>query len=221
MNDEINLKERIIQKSGELFLTRGYNQTTIRQIAEQVNIGRGHLYYYFRRKEDILLYLLVDMVQEINEREAALDMVNDTWGGYILNEYIYLSVICRIPSLKQIYNEASKIQLLRNEYIKLDNERFIRYIDLSAWDKSAVFMSSILASVAEFELMELGYPVESIVEAVVRVRFSCLRAEANELDRTLSKVEAMYRGAPVENLIKAQMDSLLKRYNFSHRTNGH
>ena len=45
-----NMEKNILKISTELFLNQGYDKTTIRQIAEESGIGRGHLYYYFKKK---------------------------------------------------------------------------------------------------------------------------------------------------------------------------
>ncbi|WP_025683581.1 TetR/AcrR family transcriptional regulator [Paenibacillus maysiensis] len=48
-------------------MSQGYSITTIRQIAEAAQIGRGHLYYYFKKKEDILLHLYMGLIGNIHE----------------------------------------------------------------------------------------------------------------------------------------------------------
>ena len=52
-----DMERNILLVSTNLFINQGYDKTTIRQIAEAAGIGRGHLYYYFRKKEDILIYI--------------------------------------------------------------------------------------------------------------------------------------------------------------------
>lgn len=42
-----DLKNKILQVAGELFDENGYSNTSVRDIAEKVGIGRGLLYYYF------------------------------------------------------------------------------------------------------------------------------------------------------------------------------
>ena len=40
-----DIEKNILKISTKLFLDQGYDNTTIRQIAEASGIGRGHLYY--------------------------------------------------------------------------------------------------------------------------------------------------------------------------------
>jgi AcrR family transcriptional regulator len=50
-------RERILDVAQELFTHRGYDKTSLRDIAERLEITKAALYYYFERKEDILLEL--------------------------------------------------------------------------------------------------------------------------------------------------------------------
>jgi AcrR family transcriptional regulator len=50
-------RERILDVAQELFTRQGYDKTSLRDIAERLEITKAALYYYFERKEDILLEL--------------------------------------------------------------------------------------------------------------------------------------------------------------------
>jgi AcrR family transcriptional regulator len=70
-------RERILDVALELFTSQGYDKTSLRDIAERLEITKAALYYYFARKEDILLELHRRMHQlgtgAIEELEAAPD----------------------------------------------------------------------------------------------------------------------------------------------------
>ena len=53
----IETRERILDVAQELFTRHGYDKTSLRDIAERLEITKAALYYYFERKEDILLEL--------------------------------------------------------------------------------------------------------------------------------------------------------------------
>jgi AcrR family transcriptional regulator len=50
-------RERILDVAQELFTRQGYDKTALRDIAERLHITKAALYYYFERKEDILIAL--------------------------------------------------------------------------------------------------------------------------------------------------------------------
>jgi len=51
----------------DLFTTKGYAATSLREIAEALGINKASLYYHFRSKEDILLSLFEDRGSEAEE----------------------------------------------------------------------------------------------------------------------------------------------------------
>ncbi len=50
-------REEILQAAKELFLEQGYDQTTIRRIADRVGVSAPALYLYFQDKEQMMLAL--------------------------------------------------------------------------------------------------------------------------------------------------------------------
>ena len=51
-------RERILTVANELFTEQGYEGTSLREIAERLDITKAALYYHFRSKDEILTTLL-------------------------------------------------------------------------------------------------------------------------------------------------------------------
>ncbi|MDH3342768.1 MAG: TetR/AcrR family transcriptional regulator [Gammaproteobacteria bacterium] len=49
-----NNRQLIVEAADQLFYTRGYHQTSFRDISDATGIPRGNFYYYFKTKDDIL-----------------------------------------------------------------------------------------------------------------------------------------------------------------------
>jgi len=49
-----NNRQLIVKAADQLFYTRGYHQTSFRDISDATGIPRGNFYYYFKTKDDIL-----------------------------------------------------------------------------------------------------------------------------------------------------------------------
>lgn len=49
-----NTRERILQTAIDLFRDRGYEETTMRAIAEKAGVSLGNAYYYFQSKEHLV-----------------------------------------------------------------------------------------------------------------------------------------------------------------------
>jgi AcrR family transcriptional regulator len=58
---EGSMRERIRQVALELFTERGYDGTSLREIAEQLDVTKAALYYHFRSKDTILLSLIAEL----------------------------------------------------------------------------------------------------------------------------------------------------------------
>jgi len=55
-------RTEILEAAGRLFRAEGYGETTLRDIASYVGIGRTTLYEYFSDKEDVLVNLVEDTI---------------------------------------------------------------------------------------------------------------------------------------------------------------
>jgi AcrR family transcriptional regulator len=50
-------RERILDVAMDLFIEKGYDKTSLREVAEQLGFTKAALYYHFSNKEDILMAL--------------------------------------------------------------------------------------------------------------------------------------------------------------------
>jgi AcrR family transcriptional regulator len=60
-------RERIQAVAVELFAEHGYDKTSLRQIAERLDVTKAALYYHFNTKEDIVVSLFDDLLAGIDE----------------------------------------------------------------------------------------------------------------------------------------------------------
>lgn len=60
-------RQRIQEVALELFAERGYEKTSLREIAERLDVTKAALYYHFKTKEDILVSLFEDRVRPLDE----------------------------------------------------------------------------------------------------------------------------------------------------------
>jgi AcrR family transcriptional regulator len=62
-----NTRQRIQDVALELFAERGYEKTSLREIAERLDVTKAALYYHFKTKEDILISLFQDLTRPVDE----------------------------------------------------------------------------------------------------------------------------------------------------------
>ena len=70
-------KNDIIKTAIKLFNENGYGNTSTRHIAETMEISVGNLYYYFKNKEDILIEIFTDFIDEILYEVIDIDFEKD------------------------------------------------------------------------------------------------------------------------------------------------
>lgn len=60
-------KETIIKAATELFIEKGYRETTTSDIRIKANVAQGTLFYHFKNKEGILLHIFADIISSHSE----------------------------------------------------------------------------------------------------------------------------------------------------------
>jgi TetR/AcrR family transcriptional regulator len=61
-------KELIFQGALKAFAEKGYNETTMEQISELCGVAKGTLYYNFKTKEDLYIFVMESGVQRFIEK---------------------------------------------------------------------------------------------------------------------------------------------------------
>jgi len=61
-------RKEIFDASAHLFLEKGFNETSMREIAKAAGVGKSTLYDYFQSKEEIMIFYFENALQIITER---------------------------------------------------------------------------------------------------------------------------------------------------------
>jgi AcrR family transcriptional regulator len=62
-----NTRQRIQDVALELFAEHGYEKTSLREIAERLDVTKAALYYHFKTKEEIIVSLFEDLTKPIED----------------------------------------------------------------------------------------------------------------------------------------------------------
>ncbi len=65
-------RRRIFESAMELFRVKGYEATTVDEITEKADVGRGTFFNYFPKKDSLLAYLSEERLAAAEENAAAL-----------------------------------------------------------------------------------------------------------------------------------------------------
>jgi AcrR family transcriptional regulator len=119
-------RERILDVALELFNEQGYDKTSLREIADRLDVTKAALYYHFERKEDILLELhlrLHGLGREVIAQLGDLDVAEsaDSWLG-LLDQFIDQVLTHRELFLLHERNYSAFEQLERSERHEAEHE---------------------------------------------------------------------------------------------------
>jgi TetR/AcrR family transcriptional regulator, cholesterol catabolism regulator len=117
---------KVLDEAARLFRTKGFEGTSVRDIARAVGILPGSLYCHFETKEALLVAVYVKGVQQISDAvQAAMDKKTDPWDRLeaacvahlesILRDDDYAQVVVRVRPADVPVVHRSLIDL-RNQY---------------------------------------------------------------------------------------------------------
>lgn len=133
-------KDKILEKSVELFNSQGVNSVGVREIARALEISPGNMSYHFPKKEDIILALMEKMSEGNSQcfaayvqREVSLHSFIALYEGLFSNQFGYRGLLIGNTEFEKVlrtqyeYNrtyEKRKNQL-RDILIGLRNENLL------------------------------------------------------------------------------------------------
>lgn len=117
-------RSEILDVAQELFYSRGYEQTSIRDIIETVGIAKGTFYHYFRSKQDLLDALTGRILQR---------------SVQILEPMVEDGQLSALEKLQRLFADAGSL--------KLENQAFLRTL-LPVWflDDNAIVREKMKAA---------------------------------------------------------------------------
>jgi AcrR family transcriptional regulator len=81
VSDPDSARGRLLREAARLFRDKGYERTTVRDLAAAVGIQSGSLFHHFRTKEEILKAVMVETIQlNTAMMRAAVDAAPDMHG---------------------------------------------------------------------------------------------------------------------------------------------
>ena len=139
-----NRREQVLDAAARLFVEKGFDGTSTRDIAKATGMLPGSLYYHFSSKEDLLVAVFEEGVQRISDcvDTALASAAQDPWArlqkaseahlSMLLGGSNYAHVVVRILPT-DVPGATQKLVALRNEY----EARFIALFDALPLDKNA------------------------------------------------------------------------------------
>ena len=162
-----DLKSRIIETSSRLFYQYGYNATSLRQIAEECGIQIGNLYYYYKKKSDLISFFNTDLFASYVRRlQKCYGEKLNSFAGVVAAEYNFLYYFASDKNNCRIFVEASAEQSLRDDYIQVHHDVMMELIppaNLPVRSRKAYMISNYVCG-GDIQMMNYYYNHFSAVD---------------------------------------------------------
>jgi AcrR family transcriptional regulator len=194
-------RERIFRAAMQLFAERGFLQTTVEDITEAADVGKGTFFNYFPSKEHVLGVLHEIQLQKVAEaREAAVA------GTKPVREVLRLFMrrITEEPARTQQLARGLIVTMFSSEYIR---EMFVETLkrggglladvlrrgqergeirrDLKVEDVVQVFQQNVLGTLVHWSLNPIG-PLQKRLDATFEIFWSGISAQTVRAQRSSS-----------------------------------
>jgi AcrR family transcriptional regulator len=122
-------RHEIFHQVVNVFLKKGFQETSMREIAEAAGLGKSTLYDYFKTKDEILVYYFEDQLNDLTQEAQKIAMQNSTADKRLRQVMeMYLEYMQANKSLfTKISLEAQRLKLESQKQIQ---ERRHAYQDL-------------------------------------------------------------------------------------------
>ena len=80
--EKLEMRKRILDGARKIFLEKGYEQTSIRNIASEINYSPGSIYFYFKEKTEIFHELHKEGFRLLLGKMKELDVIEDPYERY-------------------------------------------------------------------------------------------------------------------------------------------
>jgi AcrR family transcriptional regulator len=155
----LNTGEKIIQSSLVLFAGKGFEATSIRDIAQEAGINSSTLYYYIKNKEDFLASIMEHVMERLIKNSEKILSIVDTPEhkiSVLVQHHVLIHGSHKLSSVVTDYEFRSlhgenktKIKNLRKKY------ELMWYEIIETGIKEGIFVNVESSKLATFALLEM------------------------------------------------------------------
>jgi AcrR family transcriptional regulator len=165
----IQRKKEIRNAALKLFMTKGYNKTSIQNILDALSLSKGGFYHHYKSKEELIDAIAADRVESYISRWSGLKERSDLTGMEKFIEVFRINNAFQAENIEQILDSWSALYSDDNKLFRL------KLLDKQIEEVVPHFVPFILQAVDE-EDFHTEYPEE------------CVRLIIRYSDKTVEKV---------------------------------
>ena len=193
--NKVPMKLKIIQKGLELFLEKGFTNTTATEIAKSLNISKGNLTFHSPTKEDLLLELIEELCTfQANLINHYVEEGERSLFAYCM-ELAAMAWVCETyPKAKDIYlatyRHDKTLKLIR-EYDTNKLERIFQQYNPN-WKYNDFKNAEYLISGLEYAMLcssnDETFPIETRITNTLKLIMETLNVDKEEIEIKLNRV---------------------------------
>ena len=193
-------KKKIVLASEQLFRQYGYEETSMRMLADACDMAVGNLCYHFPKKEDLVMFdhnVLMDaFLSTLDESRGPADPLE----GYVAAEYNFVLRIARDAELLRMYREVINVPGLRQDYYQKHHEVLLRFFSAADFglNERAFYTSSVAFCSLCYSIIEQYDGVheddlDASIHKALEARFLFLGKDPAELSGAIDRGMAIGR----------------------------
>ncbi|WP_019228089.1 TetR/AcrR family transcriptional regulator [Sedimentibacter sp. B4] len=157
-------RREILVAARELFVSKGYEQTSVNDILKIVDIAKGTFYYYFSSKDEVLEAIILDIVEE-GARRA--EYVLKDKSVPLVNR-IMMAIMAQTPEFEGS-NE------IKEEMHKVENTKLERLYLRAMLKRMTPVLEEPVQEGIERNIFHMEYPTECIESILLlgHMMFDC------------------------------------------------
>ena len=192
--NKIQCRQRILKASRQLFSTKGYEETTMEDVADRAEVSKATLYNYFPGKDSLLLGIaeaeleqICQLIEgELSQVPSALERLRQVLEAFVLDSMCYISLSRKITYLNSCEDSGmfatrlEMVRILRGLVCQAQDAGELRR-DMDADDITELVMGLYLITQFQWVHLErhpVSYWTERLDRAFLRV-LACALPERN------------------------------------------
>jgi AcrR family transcriptional regulator len=204
----VETRERLFRAAMDLFARKGFNETTVGDITETADVGKGTFFNYFPSKDHILLAFgemqlakLQAMVEEARSsgepmpqflRSLGVRMTQEPMRNPAIVRTLLQAYLSTTPVREGMSDLQRRVQALHTEIVRLGQERGEIRNDLPASEIAQVFRQTIFGTLLMWAVQG-DATLHRRIESAFNVLWSGLAPRNAEVSHQL---EAVLAGVP-------------------------
>ena len=120
VTDPLSAKGRLLAKAAKLFRAKGYERTTVRDIAAEVGIQSGSIFHHFKSKDEILKAIMEEVIVYNMHRMRKLVDEADTARNALL-----ALICCELDAVNGLTGNAMSVLVYEWRSLSEDKQKFI------------------------------------------------------------------------------------------------